>query len=107
MTRLLLGFAGVILLAIVALAVIWLVGQVLVGVGGIAVGAAGVLLKVLWFLMVAALLGGLVYFVANAWRPAHQAAPQQRVKAVSGPPADLRTVLSQETKSPEAEHAQS
>lgn len=83
MTRLLLSLAGVILLAVVALAVIWLVGQVLVGAGSLAVGTAGVLLKLLWFLVVAALLGGLVYFVANAWRPGHH--PERPVQSLPIP----------------------
>ncbi|WP_205750484.1 hypothetical protein [Deinococcus fonticola] len=69
MTRLLLGALGVILLAVVALGVMWLAGQLLVGVGVAALGTAGVLLRLLWFVIVAAGLGGVVFFVANAWRP--------------------------------------
>ncbi|WP_291429406.1 hypothetical protein [Deinococcus sp.] len=73
MTRLLLALAGVILLAVTALALVWLIGQVLVGVGAFVVGAAGVLGRLLWFLLVTGLLAGLVYFVASAWRPALRA----------------------------------
>lgn len=72
MSRFLLGLAGIVLLAVTALALIWVAGQVLVGVGVLAVGTAGVMLRLLWFLIVAAGLGGLVYFVANAWRPTHK-----------------------------------
>ena len=79
MSRLLLSLAGVVLLAVVALAVIWLAGQLLVGIGVLALGTAGVLLRLLWFLIVAAGLGGVVYFVANAWRPTHQIAGSRPV----------------------------
>lgn len=83
MTRWLLGAAGVALLAVVALTVLWLAGQLLVGVGGVAVSTAGVLLKLLWFLSITALLGGLVYFVASAWRPAHRPARPAHVPSTS------------------------
>ncbi|MGM9322865.1 hypothetical protein [Deinococcus aquaticus] len=73
MTRLLLALAGVILLAVTALALVWLIGQVLVGVGVVLVGAVGVLGRLLWFLLVTGVLAGLVYFVASAWRPALRA----------------------------------
>lgn len=80
MSRLLLALAGVVLLAVTALGLIWLVGQLLVGVGALAVGTAGVLLKLLWFLVVAGLVGGAVYFVSNAWRPAPSSAKERPVK---------------------------
>ncbi|GGR50645.1 hypothetical protein GCM10008959_09900 [Deinococcus seoulensis] len=73
MTRLLLALAGVILLAVTALALVWLIGQVLVGLGAVLVGAVGVLGRLLWFLLVTGLLAGLVYFVTSAWRPALRA----------------------------------
>ncbi|WP_034384232.1 hypothetical protein [Deinococcus sp. YIM 77859] len=69
MTRLLLALAGVVLLAVVALALVWLAGQLLVGVGSFVVGAAQVLWRLLGFLLLAGLLGGLTYFIASAWRP--------------------------------------
>ena len=70
MTRLLFALAGVALLAVTALGVLWLAGELLVGAGLLAVGTAGILLKLLWFLLVVGVLGGLTYFVASAWRPA-------------------------------------
>ncbi|MFW8626080.1 hypothetical protein [Deinococcus sp. ME38] len=73
MTRLLLALAGVILLAVTALAAVWLLGQLLTGLGVFVVGAVGVLGRLLWFLLVTGLLGGLVYFVTSAWRPALRA----------------------------------
>ena len=76
MTRILLGLAGVVLLAVVALGFIWLAGQLLLGVGALAVGTAGVLLRLLWFFVVAGVLGGAAYFVANAWRPGWRGAAQ-------------------------------
>lgn len=69
MTRLLLALIGVVLLAVVALGALWLAGQMLLGAGLLLSGAAGVLLKLLWFLGVAGVLGGLMYFVTSAWRP--------------------------------------
>ncbi|WP_235692550.1 hypothetical protein [Deinococcus aquaedulcis] len=69
MTRVLLALAGVVLLAVTALALVWLLGQLLTGLGIFIVGAAGVLGRLLWFLLVAGGLSGLVYFVASAWRP--------------------------------------
>lgn len=70
MTRLLLALAGVLLLALTALTLIWLAGQLLAGLGAFVVGAAGVLLRLLGFLLLAGGLGGLAYFLASAWRPA-------------------------------------
>ncbi|GBF04873.1 hypothetical protein DAERI_030039 [Deinococcus aerius] len=70
MTRLLIALAGVVLLAVTALALVWLAGQLLVGLGAFVVGMAGVLARLLRFLVVAGLLGGLTYFIASAWRPA-------------------------------------
>lgn len=87
MTRILLALAGVALLAVVALTVLWLAGQLLVGVGSVAVSTAGVMLKLLWFLSLSALLGGLVYFVASAWRPAHGPARPAHVMSPTTTPA--------------------
>lgn len=70
MSRVILALLGVILLAVVALALLWLLGQVMVGVGAFVVGTAAVLSRLLWFLIVTGVLSGLVYFVASAWRPA-------------------------------------
>lgn len=84
MARFLLALVGVVLLAITALALVWLLGQVLVGVGAFVVGAAGVLSRLLWFLVFTGFLAGLVYFFTSAWRPANRAAPSglpQRVVA--------------------------
>lgn len=74
MTRVLLFVAGIFLLAVTALGVLWLAGQVLVGVGAVLAGAAGALLRLLWFLALAGVVGGLTYFVSNAWRPGRRVA---------------------------------
>lgn len=73
MTRILLALAGVILLAVTALAAVWLLGQLLTGLGLFVVGAAGVLGRLLWFLLITGVLAGVVYFVASAWRPSVRA----------------------------------
>lgn len=73
MTRILLALAGVILLAVTALAAVWLLGQLLTGLGLFIVGAAGVLGRLLWFLLVTGVLAATVYFVASAWRPSVRA----------------------------------
>jgi predicted lipid-binding transport protein (Tim44 family) len=73
MTRLLLALAGVVLLAVTALAAVWLLGQLLTGLGLFIVGAAGVLGRLLWFLLITGVLAGVVYFVASAWRPSVRA----------------------------------
>lgn len=70
MLRVLIALLGVLLLACTALALVWLAGQLLAGMGLLLVGTAGVLLRLLWFLLLAGVLGGLVFFVTNAWRPA-------------------------------------
>ncbi|WP_229752868.1 hypothetical protein [Deinococcus aerophilus] len=73
MARLILAILGVVLLAVVSLALVWLLGQVLVGLGVFVVGLAAVLSRLLWFLIVAGALAGLVYFLASAWRPSVRA----------------------------------
>ncbi|GAA5532592.1 hypothetical protein E5F05_13900 [Deinococcus metallilatus] len=72
MTRLLFALAGVVLLALTALALLWLAGQLLVGLGAFVVGVTAVLVRLLSFLIVAGGLGGLAYFIASAWRPARE-----------------------------------
>ncbi|UBV43844.1 hypothetical protein LAJ19_06415 [Deinococcus taeanensis] len=79
MTRLLLALAGVVLLAVTALGAVWLLGQLLTGLGVFIVGAAGVLGRLLWFLMLTGLLSGAVYFVASAWRPTAPVRPHTPV----------------------------
>ncbi|BDP41499.1 hypothetical protein DAETH_14680 [Deinococcus aetherius] len=69
MTRLLLALAGVLLLAVVALTLVWLAGQLLVGLGSFVVGTAGILGRLLGYLLGTGLLAGLAYFLASAWRP--------------------------------------
>ncbi|UQN06385.1 hypothetical protein [Deinococcus sp. QL22] len=91
MTRLLFALLGVILLAVTALALVWLAGQVLVGLGVFVVGAAGVLGRLLWYLAFTGVLAGIVFFVASAWRPASRIAPLQtqvaaKAKAVKSKP---------------------
>ncbi|MFD2609959.1 hypothetical protein ACFSR9_11010 [Deinococcus taklimakanensis] len=75
MLRVLIALLGVLLLACTALALVWLAGQLLAGMGLLLVGTAGVLLRLLWFLLLAGVLGGLVFFVTNAWRPASAGRP--------------------------------
>ncbi|WP_188963846.1 hypothetical protein [Deinococcus aquiradiocola] len=68
MTRLLVALLGVVLLAILALAAVWLLGQVLGGLGAFVVAAASVLAGLLKFLLLAGVLCGAVYFVTSSWR---------------------------------------
>ncbi|WP_339095870.1 hypothetical protein ACINK0_13080 [Deinococcus sp. VB343] len=75
MSRVLLFVIGVLLLCVTALGALWLAGQVLVVLGALLTGAAGVLLRLMLFLALAALVGGASYFVANAWRPGVTLAP--------------------------------
>jgi hypothetical protein len=51
---------------------VWLAGQLLALVGAFVIGTAGVLGRLLGFLLLAGGLGGLAYFVASAWRPARE-----------------------------------
>lgn len=82
MTRMAFFLLGVALLAVTALGALWLLGQLLAGLGAFIAGTAGVLLRLLWFLAVAGLLGGVAFFLASAWRPAGRGAgPQRRVAA--------------------------
>ncbi len=86
MARLILAAIGVVLLAVAALALVWLLGQLLVGLGAFVVGTAGVLWRLLGFLIVVAGLGGLVYFLASAWRPSSRTqASTQAVQAAEKP----------------------
>ena len=69
MARALLFVLGVALLCAAALAALWAAGQVLAALGALLTGAAGVLGRLLIFLVLGALAGGVSYFVASAWRP--------------------------------------
>ncbi|MBZ9753406.1 hypothetical protein K7W42_21460 [Deinococcus sp. HMF7604] len=93
MTRLLLALAGVVLLAVTALAAVWLVGQLLTGLGAFIVGTAGVLGRLLWFLLVAGGLSGLVFFVASAWRPAGRLPAARRGVAPAARPSPPPTAV--------------
>lgn len=91
MTRLLLALAGVVLLAVTALAAVWLLGQLLTGLGLFIVGAAGVLGRLLWFLLITGVLAGVVYFVTSAWRPSVRAPVRPfRAQPVTPRPAPSR-----------------
>lgn len=81
MSHLLLFVIGVLLLCVTALAALWMAGQLLVGLGTLLTGAAGVVLQLLWFGALALLLGGVTYFIAHAWRPG------KPVSTLSGAPA--------------------
>lgn len=74
MTRLLTTVLAGVLLALLALAALWLLGQLLQGLGGVLAGLAGLLLGLLRYLLVAGVLGGVVYFLASAWRLPRSAA---------------------------------
>lgn len=78
MSRVLLFVLGVLLLCAAALAALWAAGQVLVALGALLTGAAGVLGRLLIFLVLGAGAGGVSYFVASAWRPG-QPVPSQPV----------------------------
>jgi hypothetical protein len=80
MTRVVFFLLGVALLAVTALGALWLLGQLLAGLGAFIAGTAGVLLRLLWFLAVAGVLGGVAFFLSSAWRPAGRGpGPQRRV----------------------------
>ncbi|WP_148234923.1 hypothetical protein [Deinococcus maricopensis] len=68
MARLLAYLLLIVVAAFALLALVWLVGQILTGVGLFLAGAAGVLGRTLLFLLLAALLGGVAYFLASAYR---------------------------------------
>jgi hypothetical protein len=69
MSRLLLVLLSVTLLVLLALAGLWLIGQLLSGLGGFLVASALVLGGALRFAVLGALLGGLAYVLGSAWRP--------------------------------------
>ncbi|WP_309571651.1 methyltransferase domain-containing protein [Deinococcus sp.] len=82
MSRVFMALIGVILLAVVALALLWLLGEVMVGLGAFVVGTAAVLSRLLSFLIFTGLLSGLVYFVTSAWRPVAKVAAPSTAPAV-------------------------
>lgn len=95
MTRVVFFLLGVALLAVTALGALWLLGQLLAGLGAFIAGTAGVLLRLLWFLAVAGVLGGVAFFLAGAWRPAGRGSgPQRRVAA----PASAAPATPEETR---------
>ena len=71
MTRLIVALVGVVVLALLALAGVWLLGELLTGLGGLIVGVASVLGGLLKFLLVGGVVCGVVYFVASSWRQPH------------------------------------
>ncbi|GGQ97005.1 hypothetical protein [Deinococcus ruber] len=71
MTRLIVAVLSVVLLALLALAGVWLLGQLLTGLGALIVGVASVLGSLLKFLLTAGVVCGVVYFVASGWRRPH------------------------------------
>ncbi len=68
MVRFLVALLGVVLLALLALAGVWLLGQLFTGLGAFVIGTAGVLGRLAWFLLVAGVLCSVVYFVTSSWR---------------------------------------
>lgn len=93
MTRVLLLVTGLLLLAVTALAALWLGGQLLAGLGAVLTGAAGTLLRLLWFLTLAGLIGGLAYFVGSAWRPGRRVAAFPAARAHPAPATDLSPLV--------------
>ncbi|AFZ65706.1 hypothetical protein Deipe_0098 [Deinococcus peraridilitoris DSM 19664] len=68
MWRLFTSLLAVVLLAGIALAALYLFGQLLGFLGVFLAGSALVLAKLVWYLLLAALLGGLTYFMASLYR---------------------------------------
>lgn len=73
MSRVLLFLAGVIIMALLALCIIWLAGQLALGIGLLLVGLSDIFFKLLWFCLLSGLLGGVAYFITSAWRPVRSA----------------------------------
>ncbi len=67
MIRLLLALFGLALVALLGLASLWLLGQLLSGFGRFLVGAAAILGGALRFALVAGVLSGLAYVLGSAW----------------------------------------
>lgn len=68
MPRLLLSLLALVLLAAAGLLALYLLGQLLVFLGIFLRGSAGVLARLLWFLLLATLTGGLAYFLGSVYR---------------------------------------
>lgn len=58
---------GVALAALLCLSALWLLGELVSGVGQFLVAAAALLIGVLRFVLVAGLLSGLTYVLTSAW----------------------------------------
>jgi len=65
--RLLLTVLGVALAALLGLCALWLLGELVSGIGQVLVAAAALMIGVLRFAVVAGVLGGLTYVLASAW----------------------------------------
>ncbi|PYE54992.1 hypothetical protein [Deinococcus yavapaiensis] len=68
MTRLVSSALAVLLIAAFGLFAVWLAGQVLQFLGVLLTSLAVVLARLAWFLLLAAVLGGLAYFLASVYR---------------------------------------
>lgn len=68
MARLFSSVLVVIVAAALALAAVWLLGQLFIGLGALLAGVAGVLAGALRFLLVAGFCAGLAYFLASVYR---------------------------------------
>lgn len=69
MKQVLVYVALVIALAALGLGLLWIAGQLLVGVSGILANIADIVLSLIWFLVLAIVLGGASYFITSTWRP--------------------------------------
>ena len=78
MIRLLLAGLGLILVALLSLAALWLLGELFTGVGQTLVALSALLTRLLRFVVVAGGLGGAVYILTSAWsRPGRQVTPKK------------------------------
>lgn len=72
MTRLLLALLAVVFAALLSLVALWLLGELVLGLGQVLTTTAALLLGVLRFALTAGLLGGLAYILTSAWARPHR-----------------------------------
>lgn len=54
---------------------LWLLGEIMIGLGMVAVSTAALLTRLILFVLVGSFCSGAVYVVASAWRPAATQVP--------------------------------
>ncbi|AZI42131.1 hypothetical protein EHF33_04705 [Deinococcus psychrotolerans] len=72
MIRLLLAVLGLVLAALLSLTALWLLGELVSGLGQVLTTTASLLLGVLRFALTAGVLGGLAYILTSAWGRPHR-----------------------------------